>query len=81
MGRRCQPTTDMPHLDDNTLKVMEVLERHRALDVLQIASRAELSVSAASRALEELTEHQLLTENDGVFSLNSRALSQLLELA
>lgn len=70
----------MPHLDDNTLRVMEVLERHPALDTLQIASRAELSVSAAIRALKELADLRLLT-GDEVYSLNGTTLNELLETA
>lgn len=70
----------MPHLDDNTLKVMEVLESHPALDALQIASRAELSVSAVGQALAELAKYGLL-KGDGVYSLNGSTLNELLETA
>jgi DNA-binding IclR family transcriptional regulator len=68
----------VPHLDDNTLRVMEVLARHPALDTLQIASRAELAVSAAGQALEQLRNLDLLT-GDSVYSLNEAKLNELLE--
>jgi hypothetical protein len=71
----------VPHLNDNAIKVMEVLERHPRLDTLQIASRAELSVSAAGAAIEELAQHSLVTDDDGVYSLNTAALGELLETA
>lgn len=68
----------MPNLDDNTLRVMEVLERHPALDMLQVASRAELSVSATGHALEQLRSFELLL-GDNVYSLNEAKLNELLE--
>jgi hypothetical protein len=68
----------MPHLDDNTLKVMEVLERHPALDVLQIASRAELALSATDDALRQLRGFDLLV-GDSVYSLNDAKLNELLQ--
>lgn len=71
----------MPHLDPNAVRVTEVLDRHRALSLLQIASRAELSVSAASEALSELASHDLVIDEDGVYSLNAALLNELLETA
>jgi hypothetical protein len=68
----------MPHLDDNTLRVMDVLARHPALDMLQIASRAEMAVSATVMALEQLRKLDLLIGND-VYSLNEVRLNELLE--
>jgi hypothetical protein len=61
----------MPHLSEGALKVMEVLKRHRALDLLQIASRAEISVSQAVAAVEELAQYRLNKEEDGVYSLDA----------
>jgi DNA-binding IclR family transcriptional regulator len=69
----------MTHLADNELKVMRVLERHRRLDVLQIASLAELSVSSARGAVESLDQKKLIEETGEVFSLNTRVLSGMLE--
>jgi hypothetical protein len=72
----------MPHLDPNAVRITEVLDRHRALSLLQIASRAELSVSATSEALDELAGYELvLIDEDGVYSLNVAVLNELLETA
>lgn len=73
----------MPHLNDNTLKVLRVLERHRELDVLQIASLGEVSVSAANEALEQLLALEVVIRHDhgDLYSLNGAALSRMLEVA
>ena len=79
---RARSAVIMPHLDPNAVRVTEVLDRHRALSLLQIASRAELSVSAASKAIRELARHDLVVEGeDGVYSLNAAVLNKLLETA
>ena len=78
---RAGDVLNMPHLEPNAVRVTEVLDRHRALNLLQIASRAELSVSAASEALNELASHGLVMDDDGVYSLNAAVLSELLETA
>jgi hypothetical protein len=70
----------MPHLDDDTLRVMKVLEAHPALDALGIASRAELSVTATEMSLKALQKLNLLTGQQ-VFSLNGARLSSMLAAA
>jgi predicted transcriptional regulator len=70
----------MPKLDANTLKVMRVLESHPGLDSLEIASRAEVSVSEAELSLRRLRELGLLT-GENIYSLNGAALSSMLEAA
>src|SRR5258708_317420 len=81
MAHAQQERPAMPHLDQNAIKVTEALERHPALSLLQVASRAELSVSAATEAVAELAAHGLIQDDDGVFSLDTTVLSELLETA
>lgn len=71
----------MPHLEENSVRVMRVLENHPALDALQIASRAELSVTSTHQALEELKKFGLITTDAGIYWLDSKTLSQMLEAA
>lgn len=74
----------MPHLDDYTLKVLRVLERHTSLDALQVAALAEVSVSSAHDALSRLVELGLVTQHDhgdALYSLDGAALSAMLEVA
>jgi DNA-binding IclR family transcriptional regulator len=60
----------MPHLSESALKVMEALKQHPALDSLQIASRAEISVSEAEAGIGELDSHGLIKDDHGVYSLD-----------
>jgi DNA-binding MarR family transcriptional regulator len=60
----------VPHLSESTLKVMEALKQHPALDLLQIASRAEISVSEAAGAVDELNDNRLIRSDQGVYSLD-----------
>jgi DNA-binding IclR family transcriptional regulator len=74
----------VPHLDDNTLKVLRVLEQHKSLDVLQVAALAEVTVSAAHEALGRLVALDLVTQRDhgdDLYSLDGAALSRMLEVA
>jgi DNA-binding IscR family transcriptional regulator len=71
-------------LDDSAIRVMRALENHPVLDVLQIATSAELPPSVALGALRGLAGAgvvDIVDENAGVFSLNTQALSDLLETA
>jgi DNA-binding IclR family transcriptional regulator len=69
----------MPELQDTSLKLMRVLDRHQALDVVQLASLTESSVSATTNALQELARYDLVAESDGVYSLNAGVLGELLQ--
>jgi len=69
------------HLSKGALRVMEVLERHPALDTLQIASRAELRVSVAANAVAELAHYGLVEDENGVYSLKASAVEKLLQTA
>jgi DNA-binding IclR family transcriptional regulator len=69
----------MPELQDAALKVMGVLDQHQELDLLQIASIAELPVSSAATALGELARYDLVAIRDDKYSLNNTALGQLLQ--
>lgn len=58
----------MPPLSESAIKVMEALARHPALDLLQITARAEISVSEAEGAIQELERLGMIHEQNGVYS-------------
>lgn len=72
-------------MTEASIKVLEALERHPRLNVLQIASTAEMPISVAKDAVEGLQEQGLLETSNGTkrlrYSLNSDALSEQLAAA
>lgn len=75
----------MTHMDETTLRVLRVLENHRRLDSLQVASTAGIAVSAAEQALHDLEDRGLVRTNAEPryisYSLDQKALSKQLQLA
>jgi hypothetical protein len=79
----------MPTLDDNAIRVMQVLDEHRALDGFQIAALGELSVTETMSALRQLAKNGLVSDHDTigydpieayqVYSLDTRALAEWLQ--
>lgn len=76
----------MTPMTDNTIRVVDALERHPRLDVLQIASIAGIAVSAANAAIQELSERGLVESSNGKgsrtrYALDDDALTQHLTTA
>jgi len=61
------------------LEVLRVLEEHPSLDHLQIAARAELSVTEATNSVRALAEEHILTDKEGVFSLDRQGFKLFFE--
>jgi len=68
-------------LDDASVKVLKVLEDHPKLDMLQIASHAEIVPSVVRESIRGLVSRHLLKDARGVYSLDKAALRALLASA